>query len=149
MDVAGGRGVDAVVLASHGLETTVVDISPVALADVEPPVRAIELDLETEPLPPGPWDVISCFHYLQRDLFPGMVESLAIGGMLVVVVATRTNLRRHDRPSARWLLDDGELPGLVTGLQVVRYEEGWSDPLDATARHEARILARKGTGKGV
>jgi hypothetical protein len=35
-------------------------------------------------------------------------------------------------------LDEGELPALVEGLEVLRYEEGWLEE----GRHEARVVAR-------
>ena len=64
---------------------------------------------------------------------------LVPGGWLVCELPTRKNLERHARPSARWLLDEGELARLVMGLEIVRLEEGWS----AAGRHEARVVARK------
>lgn len=49
-------------------------------------------------------------------------------------------LPRREHPSARHLLDDGELLHLVgDGLAIERYEEGWL----ATGRHEALLVARK------
>ena len=57
----------------------------------------------------------------------------------MVVHPTRSNLRRHTRPGPRHLLGDGELPGLVRGLEVLRYEEGWTEQ----GRHEARLVARR------
>ncbi|AKT43740.1 class I SAM-dependent methyltransferase [Chondromyces crocatus] len=162
LDIAGGAGRHALWLARRGLDVTLVDISEVALTiaraapgpDVTENLGAasgldaarrgrlhtLALDLEEAPLPPGPWDVILCFHYLQRSLFAAFPEALAPGGLLVIVHPTRTNLERHPRPSARFLLDDGELPGLLRGgLDVVRYEEGWL----SEGRHEARLLARR------
>jgi len=53
------------------------------------------------------------------------------------------DLTRHAKPGAAFLLEDGELPGLIRGgLRVERYEEGWFEE----GRHEARLLARRGTG---
>ena len=56
----------------------------------------------------------------------------------MVVHPTRSNLRGHTRPGPRHLLGDGKLPGLVRGLEVLRYEEGWTEQ----GRHEARLVAR-------
>jgi hypothetical protein len=64
---------------------------------------------------------------------------LAPGGLLVVEHPTRSNLLRHEKPGAAFLLDDGELPGLCAGLSIEIYEEGWSQ----AGRHEARIVARR------
>ncbi len=138
LDVAGGAGRHAMWLARRGLEVTLVDISPVALAMAEG-VTTVAADLEHEPLPAGPWDVILCFHYLDRRLFEAWPRLLAPGGLLVFVQATRSNLQKHEHPPARFLLEDGELARLVQGLEVVRLEEGWLDE----GRHEARLVARR------
>jgi tellurite methyltransferase len=146
LDLAGGSGRHALWLAGRGLETTLADISPAALdlarnaADAAGlRLHTLEIDLEESPLPPGPWDVVVSFHYLQRSLFGALPDLLAPGGLLVFVQPTRTNLQRHDRPPERFLLEDGELPRLVTGLDVLRLDEGWL----AEGRHEARLVARK------
>jgi hypothetical protein len=43
----------------------------------------------------------------------------------VVIHLPQANVERHEKPPARFLLEDGELPTLVTGLAIVHYEEGW------------------------
>ena len=59
------------------------------------------LDLTTDRGPAGPWKLISCFAYLQRDLFPALIQALAPDGFLVVEIATVRNLERNARPSRR------------------------------------------------
>jgi tellurite methyltransferase len=149
LDVAGGSGRHALWMARRGLDVTLVDLSPVALelAAREASrrglaVATIQADLEREPLPAGPWDVVLCVAFLHRLLFPALAAALAPAGILAVEHPTRTNLTRHPRPGPAHLLEDGELPTLVRGLEVVRYEEGWDD----RGRHEARLVARRPAG---
>ena len=52
----------------------------------------------------GPWDLILCCHYLHRPLFPAIAAALAPGGLFVFTQPTRTNLERHARPGAPFLL---------------------------------------------
>lgn len=146
IDVAGGDGQAGAILAARGLEVTVADVSDVALELAEAraarnriPLTTLQVDLATEPFPAGPWDVITCFNYLDRALFPVFIEQLADGGWLGLSIATRSNLERNEHPSARYLLDDGEMPTLLDGLSLVLYQEGWG--LDG--RHTAEVLARK------
>ncbi|HEX2153898.1 MAG TPA: class I SAM-dependent methyltransferase [Acidimicrobiia bacterium] len=146
IDLAGGRGRHALWLADHGLEVTLADVSLVALetAQAEAAERGIELtllevDLEREAMPAGPWDVIVCFHYLHRPLFPPMIEALRAGGVLAVEIATVHNLQRHDRPPRAFLLQEGELTSLTRGLQPITYTEGWTE----SGRHNARYAGRK------
>jgi SAM-dependent methyltransferase len=117
--------------ARRGLEVTLADLSGVALelarreaARAGLTLRTLAIDLESEPLPPSPWSLILCVDFLWRPLFESISAALAPGGLLVVVHLTRSNLQRHTRPSPRHLLEDGELSGLVRGLEIVRYEEG-------------------------
>ncbi len=146
IDVAGGTGRHACWLAGRGLKVTLADISQVALdaaarrasqAGLE--LNCCSLDFELDRFPTGPWDLILCVHFLQRRLFDAFRASLARDGVLVFLQPTMTNLERHAKPPARFLLQPGELPELVAPLQIEHYQEGWL----AEGRHEALIVARK------
>ena len=84
-------------------------------------------------------EVITVANYLQRDLFPTMVDGLAPGGLLGVVIATTTNLERNEKPGRPFLLEPGELPGLATGLEILHHSEDWR----VNDRHEAHLVARR------
>lgn len=146
LDVAGGSGRNAAALAAHGFDVTIADFSPEGLAIAKQEiaelgfsVRTLVHDVEQDGLPAGPWDLIVNIHFIHRPLFAAFAGALAPGGHLLVEHQTRSNLERHERPSGHWLLDDGELPGLVEGLEILHSEEDWG----ADDRHEARLLARK------
>ena len=145
LDLAAGSGRVAVWLASRGLDTLAVDVSRVGLDQARARAQAAgselhtrTLDLEVEGLPAGPFDVVTCFHYLQRDLFPGLKRILSPGGWLCAEIMTMRNLERHARPSARFLLEDGELRELARPLELVLYREGWFED-----RCVARLAARR------
>lgn len=146
LDVAAGTGRLALWLARRGLETTAVDVSTEALRQAHRaaeaaglPLATLELDLEKDALPPGPFAAIGCFFYLQRDLFPAAQERLRPGGCLICELPTRRNLERHARPGPRYLLEPGELLSLVAPLELVYYREGWIGD-----RAIARVVARAG-----
>jgi SAM-dependent methyltransferase len=146
LDVGGGAGRHALWLAGRGLEVTLADVSDVALGQAGAAAAAaglrltcLEIDLEADPLPPGPWDLILCTYFLHRPLFAAFAAALRPGGLLVFAHATRRNLERHPRPGPSHLLDDGELPSLLGGLEVLKLEEGWLE----AGRHEARAVARR------
>lgn len=150
LDVACGPGRGALWAARRGFEVLAVDLSPVALARLERDarrrglsIRTLALDLESAPPPSGPFVLITCLAYLQRDLFGPLAERLALGGWLAVEIATRRNLERHPRPGSRFLLEEGELPGLLEPLELAWSREGWIGE-GAGARHLARALARRG-----
>jgi tellurite methyltransferase len=147
LDVAGGAGRHAIWLARRGLEVTLVDVSPEALrlaraAAGDLPITTLELDLDVAPLPAGPFELILCFHFLDRRVYGELPARLAPGGLLVAVHPTRLNLERHPSPAAPYLVEPGELPALLPGLEIVRSEEGWLEE----SRHEARLVARRAPG---
>lgn len=146
LDIAGGLGDEALWLARRGLDVTLLDLSDVALARAEARARALglslrtlQLDLERSPLPEGPFALLLCQSFLLRPLFSQLASRLVPGGLLVFAQKTARNLERHASPSRRFLLDEGELPTLVQGLEVLDYTEGWTDE----GIHEARLVARR------
>lgn len=145
LDVAAGAGRIAVWMARRGLAVTAVDISPVGLALAREAAReegvrigTAVCDLERDPLPQGPFAVIACFHYRQRDLMPSIVERLGDGGVVIAELPTVRNLERHARPSRRWLAEPNELLRDLAGLEVLYYREGWLGGM-----HRARLAARR------
>jgi tellurite methyltransferase len=148
LDVAGGAGRHAVWLARRGLDVTLVDISDEGLALAETAARAAtvplttvraDLDLDPDALPPGPWDLIVCFLYLDRPLLPRLTAALAPGGLFVFCQPTLRNLERHPLPRAAHLVDEGEARSFAAGLEILVYEEAWVDE----GRHVARLMARR------
>lgn len=145
VDLAGGRGQNACILARRGLETTLCDISGEALGHARRlaeqrglDLHLTQLDLETQ-LPAGPFAVVSCINYLDRAMLQDLPDILAPGGLIVLAVATRINLERHERPSARWLLLPGEAPSLFVDMDLLLHEEMWRE----NGRHEAWVVAQK------
>ena len=149
-DVACGWGDAGLHLARSGFDVTCFDVSTVALDAVER--RAIELDVAvatashdttTDGAPAGPWDILWCAHYLDREFLGGLGSQLRDGGIAAIAIATKTNRERHERPSARFLLDPNELLALVTdgqpALEVLRFDEEWR----ANDVHEAWLIVRK------
>jgi tellurite methyltransferase len=148
LDIAGGAGRHAVWLARRGLDVTLIDVSDAALdeaarraADADVTLRLVRADLDAGALPPGPFDLVLCIHFLDRSRRDAYADVLAPGGLLIVAQPTKINLERHARPSARFLVDPGELDAWARALdldvQVSR--EGWN----ADGRHEAAVIARR------
>ncbi len=145
LDIAAGGGRLAIWMAGQGLDVLAVDISSAGLelARQEALAKGLKIntqseDLEAEPLPDGPFDVITCFNYRQRDLFPHIRERLKVGGYLLAEVATVANLERHAHPSLRYLAGPDELLRDCWPLEIIYYQEGWSDD-----HASARVLARR------
>lgn len=147
LDLAGGSGRNALWLARRGLQVTLADISTVALQTARRQAEAaglrldlLQVDLESQGVPAGPWDLVLVCCYLERSLFEQLATVLAAGGLLLYTQPTTINLERHAKPPERYLLKPGEFRALVEPhLEILRYEEGWWEE----GRHEARVLARR------
>lgn len=150
LDVAGGTGRNARLLAAHGLDVTIADVSPVGLDVAQREadeagltIHTLVHDVEAEGLPAGPWDVIVQVHFLHRPLFAQYAAALVPGGYLLLEHPTMANLERHPQPSKRWLLLNWEITRLLSlyapELEVDHLEEGWGE----SGRYEARVLARR------
>ncbi len=147
LDMAGGAGRNSIWLAHRGLSVTNVDVSEVGLQLTQERahqegvcIGTLHRDITAVDPPAGPWDLILDFHFLWRPLFSLFPRLLSPHGLLVFCQPTAKNLERHPRPSARYLLEDGELLTLLPPeLCVVQYQEDWSPQ----GRHEARLVARR------
>jgi SAM-dependent methyltransferase len=144
LDVAAGRGRHTRFFADRGHTVTAIDRDISALA-VQPNVEIVQADLEDGspwPLPGRTFGAVLVTNYLHRPLFPGLLQALAPGGVLLYETFMEGN-ERFGRPSQpEFLLKDGELLELVRGrLSVVAYEARMiSEPKMAMVQ---RIAARK------
>ena len=148
LDLACGAGRDAVFLALHGFEVQGWDHAPEALERARDLARRHGVVVRTElhdleqpglPSPGRPFDLIVCFRFLHRPLFPWIERALAPGGWLVYETF-RTGQERFGRPiRAHFLLAPDELAAAFPALETVRYEE--RDPESGPVT--ARLLARR------
>ena len=151
LDVAGGAGRHALWLAARGLDVTLVDISAAGLALARADARRAgrarsppsPRDLEREPLPAGPFDLVLSCYYLRRELFAAFPALLAPGGLLVYVQPTRANLQRHAAPvGARSCWRTASCPASCRGSRSCATRRAGSPSPGGEPRHEARLVAR-------
>ena len=148
LDLACGRGKNALFLAEHGRHVTAVDWSGSALDILEERAKALKIpvrriqrideaktptragidllkaDLESVALPANRYSVILCVRYLQRSLFPRISGALRPGGMLLFETYTKAQLDFSGGPrDPAHLLNTGELRRAFPELEVVFYRE--------------------------
>jgi SAM-dependent methyltransferase len=149
LDVAMGHGRHAIPLARAGFDTFGVDLSIEAVRGAIAHARQYGLrlrawcaDLTLHPLPRARFDVVVVTRYLQRDLFPSLRASAAIGGVVLYeTFTTAQRLHGVGPTSPDHLLDPGELRARfdVAGWDVLGYEEALEP--EAVARLVARRRA--------
>ena len=135
LDLACGKGRNAIFLAQRGLEVTGIDRSEVALAEareaaeeagVQVKIKWVAADLEasTVPLPQNHYNVITCFYYRDPNLYPQIFAALRPGGILFYETFTLDQLQHDFGPrDPDHLLAPGELPRVFQRLELLFYRE--------------------------
>ncbi|MCL4683753.1 methyltransferase domain-containing protein [Myxococcota bacterium] len=135
LDLACGRGRHACLLGSWGLRVVALDRDRGALADLAADARSAALpvdplcaDAETAaglPFPPASFGAIVVTRFLFRPLSATLVAALKPAGLLVYETFTERNrIFRQGPVDPKFLLREGELPGLFPGLEVLAFQEG-------------------------
>jgi SAM-dependent methyltransferase len=152
VDLACGRGRNALAIAARGIPVLGVDRNAEFLMELSNAARAQELmirvvraDLEAAPAPPlaaGRCGALVVCRYLHRPLAPILEALLAPGGWLLYETFTIHQRDLGYGPvNPAFLLNPGELPALFPGLEIANHWEGLTDePRPAAV---ARIAARK------
>lgn len=151
VDIAGGAGRHAIPLARAGRRVVLVDFVEAAVREATAAVRGIVgvvADASALPLRARSVGIALCTNFLDRSLFPHVVSLLRPGGYLVYETYTVAHLElvasgeARAPSSRRFLLEPGELPGLVAPLEVLLQREGLVRDA-AGVRHCASVLARR------
>lgn len=152
LDLASGRGGNALFLAKLGLQVEAWDISAVATdllnrqaSKEDLSVRAKQVDVVTMPPAANSCEVLVVSQFLERSLFPKIRNAVMVGGLVIYQTYTEDRQEGGAGPSnPDYLLQQGELLQMFAGWQILVYREdalvgdqqqGW--------RGMAGIVARK------
>jgi tellurite methyltransferase len=118
LDVAGGRGENAAILALAGWQVTLADISDEAVALARQRARELKADVQIVQadalrLPfRGPFDTIVVTRFLERSIAGELVRLLAPGGTILCEQSL-------EGIAAAYCVKPGELAALFGALEVV------------------------------
>lgn len=151
LDLACGLGANALVLATHGLETFAWDSSAVAIERLGSLARARGVhvhaavrDVVRQPPEPRNFDVIVVSHFLDRTLTAHLIAALRPHGLLYYQTFTRTRIGDSGPHNPAYLLKDGELLAMFAPLQPLVYrEEGRVGNTRSGFRGQAMLVACK------
>jgi rhodanese-related sulfurtransferase len=147
LDVASGSGRHALLLSAAGLSVRAVDRDAEAVGELKASARRLGFRVEAEvkdleapavDLGEEAYDIVLVVNYLHRPLFPVLARAVRRGGYLIYETYTKAQADRGQPTNPDYLLDLGELPGLVAPLEVVRQREG-----EFEGRMVAAVAARK------
>ena len=151
LDLACGRGGNAVVLAKLGLDTSAWDISSTVISRLAKTSRNDQLGIKTEirdvvsrPPAPGTFDVITVSRFLERKLVPRLIEALRPRGLIYYQTFIREKTGAAGPGNPDYLLEPNELLELFRPLRIILYrEEGNIGKTDKGFRNEAMLIAQK------
>lgn len=150
LDVAAGRGRNALALARVGNSVVAVDYSVEAMSLLASYAQAERLaiwpvvaNLDSFHLKDESFDAIVNINFLDRALFPNFTRALRPGGVLVAETFLVDQAAIGHPRDPRFLLAHGELRALAAGLEVEEYREGMVTYPNGEHAYRASMLARR------
>jgi 2-polyprenyl-3-methyl-5-hydroxy-6-metoxy-1,4-benzoquinol methylase len=135
LDLACGRGGNALWLAEYGLEVHAWDFSPVAIrrlaaaaAERGLTISAQVRDVIERPPAPTSFDMIVATFFLERALMPALAAALRPRGRLFYQTFTREGIPGIGPDNAAYRLAPNELLSAFPGLRLRYYREDGSAP---------------------
>jgi len=129
LDLACGRGRHSLLLAEMSYTVFALDVSQTALdllqnaaTEKKLAINPLRHDLERGlPLLTNPPDLILCFYYLQRNLFPAIKQQLEPGGLFIARSFCHLSPQSE---TSEIIYAPQELTGLFADWEILDYEEG-------------------------
>lgn len=150
LDLACGRGGNAIFLAEKGFNVDAIDISPVILKKIKAfsnkqklAINCIERNIETTGLSNKKYNIIIVSYFLSRDLFPQIINSLKPNGLLFYQTWSKLSCEEKGPSNPNFRLDAGELLKLCASLRIIYYQENGSlGDIHQGLRNEALVIAQ-------
>ncbi|WP_309498363.1 methyltransferase domain-containing protein [Sulfurovum sp.] len=146
LDIACGMGRHSKYLASLGFEVDAFDISSVAIEQLQgiANIHAKEVDFDTYILPKEKYDLIVCTYFLERELFPQIIEALKPGGIILLetFLYHADNQRAPSNPV--FILQEGELEAaFLNKCELLHMLEFWDKDYLGFKTMKTSMVAKK------
>ena len=151
LDLACGRGANAICLAENGLTVTAWDISSSALEHLSHYAKEKGLTIyagtrDVSKLPPEPdsFDVIVVSRFLDRALIDDIRNAIKSDGLIFYQTFIKDKVNESGPCNPDYLLDKNELLYFFKDWKIIFYrEEGHIGNVDSGFRNQAMIIAQK------
>ena len=151
LDLACGRGGNAILLAEQGLQTHAWDIADTAIAELRQLARQRNLSIATEqrdvcvrPPEANGFDVIVVSRFLHRPLLPAIAQALRPKGLLFYQTFTGEKTAAVGPTNPDYLLRANELLQSFSDLHILYYlETGQVGDSEQGHRNEAMLVGQR------
>jgi len=149
LDIACGMGRHSKYLASKGFEVDALDISSVAIEQLQdiPHIHAKEVDFDTYTLPKEKYDLIICTYFLERKLFPQIIDALKPDGLILMETFLHHTDNERASSNPAYLLNEGELEATFDDkFELLHIPEFWDEDYLGFKTMKTSMVAKKKSG---
>jgi 2-polyprenyl-3-methyl-5-hydroxy-6-metoxy-1,4-benzoquinol methylase len=151
LDLACGRGANALCLAENGLTVSAWDISSSALEQLSLHANKKHLtintevrDISTQTPEANTFDVIVVSRFLDRTLMNDIKRAIKVNGLIFYQTFTKEKISESGPNNPDYLLDKNELLNFFIDWEIICYrEEGKTGNIDLGFRNQAMLIAQK------
>jgi tellurite methyltransferase len=151
LEIACGRGANAICLAENGLVVSAWDISESAIEQLSLHAKEKKLTLNSEvrnvsvqPPSANTFDVIVVSHFLERALMGDIRKAIKSGGLIFYQTFIKEKIDESGPKNPDYLLDSNELLTIFNDWKIICYrEEGKIGNINDGIRNQAMIIAQK------
>ena len=151
LDLACGRGANAICLAENNLIVSAWDISSVALEQLTKVAKEKKLVIHTKardvtqhPPETNTFDVIVVSRFLDRTLFHNIKGAIKDGGLIFYQTFIKDKVDTSGPKNPDYLLDNNELLNIFKDWNIIYYtEEGKVGNIEKGFRNQAMLIAQK------
>ena len=151
LDLACGRGGNAIFLAEHGLNVEAWDISSKAIEllnqsaqDRKLSINVQARDVVANPPEADSFDIIVVSRFLDRTLIPKIRAAIKSGGLIFYQTFIQDKINDKGPSNPEYLLDKNELLSFFNDWRILLYhEEGSVGNIEQGFRNQAMLIAQK------
>jgi tellurite methyltransferase len=148
LDVACGAGRNSTYLASKGFEVLAIDISEVALTELNKKgfenITCKLVDLDEYEVPKNFYDLIVMTNFLDRNLIPKLASALKIDGVLFIETYMNDMLNEKPPSNPDFLLQKDELTSFFDdSFEILDYDEFENEDCEMYKMKKQSIGVRK------
>ena len=149
LDIACGMGRNTKFLAGIGFEVDALDISPVAIKNLQnlKNINAQEVDFDTYELKENAYDLIVCTYFLKRELFPQIEKALKEDGIFIFETFMHHAENTKAPSNKSFLLNEGELEATFDErYEIMHLREFMEEGICGEKSMKASMVAKKRHG---